>query len=172
MWTITKILVPTDFTPSSEPAFEAAIDLAKKFGASIVLMHAYQEPALGYPAASMSFMTDVTRQIEQNARKSLEDVATAQRVSGVAITTSLHVGPAWEQILKAAKEHGAELIVIGSKGLRGLPRALMGSTAERVVRYSPVPVLTLHWRLPKSEATAAKEAGAKAADQLVEQWLI
>jgi nucleotide-binding universal stress UspA family protein len=91
------------------------------------------------------------------------------RTSGVPITSVLRVGPAWEQILRTSQEQGAELIVIGSRGLHGLPRALMGSTAERVVRHSPVPVMTLHGPVPQ---ITAQKLAAKEADALVDQWLI
>jgi nucleotide-binding universal stress UspA family protein len=69
--------------------------------------------------------------------------------------------------LRASKKFEADLIVIGSRGLRGLPRALLGSTAERVVRYSNVPVTTLHG--PVEDACAAD---VKTADDLVDRWLI
>jgi len=65
---------------------------------------------------------------------------------GWRFNTVLHVGAASEQILQAAKAHDVGLIVIGTHGRRGLPRALLGSVAEKVVRLSPVPVLTIHKR--------------------------
>ena len=96
-------------------------------------------------------------------------MASSARISGVSIETVLRVGTPWEQILRASKEQETGLIVMGSRGLHGLPRALLGSTAERVVRHSPVPVMTLHGPLPK---LSLKEARAKEADELVDQWLI
>jgi len=169
MWSIKKILVPTDFSKGSEAALDGAIDLAKKFDASIVLMHAYQIPVYAYPASPVVPVADLTSYVEEAASKQLEAVATSARSSGVPVTTVLRVGSPWEQILRASKEQEAGLIVIGSRGLHGLPRALMGSTAEKVVRHSPIPVMTLHGPLPQP---TAKEAGAKAADDLVDQWLI
>jgi nucleotide-binding universal stress UspA family protein len=167
MWTINKILVATDFTPASTPAIDAAFALASRFGASIVLMHCYQVPVYSGPLLTPS--AELTAAIEQAASKQLEELAHDRRLTGVAISTSLNVGQPWEQILRAAKSHKADLIVVGSRGLRGLPRALLGSTAERVVRYAPIPVLTQHWR---DSAASEDSARAKAADQLAEQWLI
>jgi nucleotide-binding universal stress UspA family protein len=109
--------------------------------------------------------------IERGARKALETAASSRGDSGVPITTELKAGTPWEQIIKTAKEIEAGLIVIGSRGLSGLPRALLGSTAERVVRYSSVPVLAFHGPLPAPQAERSEQA-ARAADDLVERWLI
>jgi nucleotide-binding universal stress UspA family protein len=168
VWSINKILVPTDFSKASEAALDAAIELAKKFEASIVLMHAYQLPVYPYPLTSTIVTPlDLATHVEHGARRALDDVVSAHRASGVAMTSSLHAGGAWEEILRAAKEFDVGLIVIGSRGLRGLPRALMGSTAERVVRYASVPVVTLHG--PPTGADT-KEAGAT--DVLLDRWSI
>jgi nucleotide-binding universal stress UspA family protein len=143
MRAINKILVPTDFSPASEAALEAALSLAKKFGASIVLMHAYQVPIYAYPTAPLVPAAELSTHVEQAALKALHAAAAAQN-TGVPIATGLYVGAPWEQVLKAAEEHEVGLIVMGSRGLRGLPRALLGSTTERVVRYASIPVMTLH----------------------------
>jgi nucleotide-binding universal stress UspA family protein len=168
-----KILVPTDFGKSSELALEAAITLAKKFDAAIVLMHAYHVPLYPYPTTANADLTpaDLAEYVEHGARTALQTTASGHGASGVPITTLLKAGTPWEQILRTAREINAGLIVIGSRGLSGLPRALLGSTAERVVRYASVPVMTFHGPLPVSEEDRAAE-GAKAANELVDRWLI
>src|SRR5262245_17845158 len=125
MWSVKKIMVPTDFGKASEAALEAAIELAKKFDASIVLMHAYQIPAYAYPSQPVTPAPELDAQVENAACKMLTDAATAVWSSGVPITTVLRVGSPWEQILRATKEQEAGLIVMGSRGLSGLPRAFM-----------------------------------------------
>ena len=172
MWSMKKILVPTDFSESSERALEAAITLAKKFDASIVLMHAYQLPVYPYPAMTSASLPagDLVEYVEHGARAAIQTAASRHGDCGVPITTVLKAGTPWEQILRTAKEISAGLIVIGSRGLRGLPRALLGSTAERVVRYSSVPVMAFHGPLPVSEEDKAAE-GVKAANDLVDRWL-
>jgi len=157
MWSINKILVPTDFSKASDAALEAALVLAKKFEASIVLMHAYQVPIYAYPSAPLVPLADLSIQVEEAALKALNLAAAAHR-AGVPIQTGLYAGAPWEQILQAAKEHEVGLIVMGSRGLRGLPRALLGSTAERVVRYSSAAVMTLHGP-PEPELEAAAREG-------------
>jgi nucleotide-binding universal stress UspA family protein len=171
MWTMNKIVVPTDFSRASEMALDAAVTIAKKFDAAIVLMHAYQLPVFPYPTTGPEEISpaDMVQYIEQGAKKALQTAASRHVASGVSITTVLSAGTPWEQIISTAKEVDAGLIVIGSRGLSGLPRALLGSTAERVVRYSPVPVMTFHGPLPVSEQ--GKE-GVKGARELVDRWLI
>jgi nucleotide-binding universal stress UspA family protein len=169
MWSIKTILVPTDFSKASDAALEAAVTLAKKFDAGIVLLHAYQLPVYPYSSTSTVTPADLLAHIDKSAGKALENAASAHAQSGVRITTALKAGVAWEQILRAAKEFDAGLIVIGSRGLRGLPRALLGSTAERVVRYSPIPVTTLHGPV---EGDDQPSEGAKAASDLADRWLI
>jgi nucleotide-binding universal stress UspA family protein len=173
MWSMNKILVPTDFSKQSELALEAAVTLAKKFDAAIVLMHAYQLPAYPYPLATQANGTpvDMVEHIEHGARAALQTAAARHGASGVVITTVLNAGAPWEQILRTAKEISAGLIVVGSRGHRGLTRALLGSTAERVVRYASVPVMTFHGPLPVSEEDRTAE-GIKAANELVDRWLI
>jgi nucleotide-binding universal stress UspA family protein len=171
MWSMKKILVPTDFSKPSEMALDAAILMARKFDAAIVLMHAYQVPVYPYPGVAGVMPLDMVDHVEHGARKALQTAASSHGDSGVSITTMLKAGAAWEQIIRAAKEIDAGLIVIGSRGLSGLPRALLGSTAERVVRYSPIPVLAFHSPLPVTEEDRSRE-GAKAANDLVDRWLI
>jgi nucleotide-binding universal stress UspA family protein len=172
MWSIKKILVPTDFSKASEAALEAAIELAKKFDASIVLLHAYQVPIYPYAVTPMVTPIDLVVHIEKGAEKALQDAASLHAASGVSIGTSLQAGPAWETILRATKQLNIGLVVIGSRGLRGLPRALLGSTAERVVRYSSVPVMTLHGPVAAEVTGHADDKGAKAADEVVDRWLL
>jgi nucleotide-binding universal stress UspA family protein len=162
-------MVPTDFGKASQAALDAAIELAKKLDASIVLMHAYQLPVYAYPARPITPPPELNAEVEGAASKMLNDAAKAAWHGGVSITTVLRVGSPWEQILRAAKEHEVGLIIMGTRGMSGFTRAFMGSTAERVVRHSPVPVMTLQGPLPQ---TTAHEIEEKAADQLVDQWLI
>ena len=143
MWRVSKILVPTDFSKASEAALDTAIEIAKKFDASIVLVHAYQLPVYAYPTSPLVPLAEFSIEVEQAAMKALAATAGAHQ-RGVPMQTGLYLGNPWEQILKAAKEHDVGLIVMASRGLRGLPRALVGSTAERVVRYATVPVMTMH----------------------------
>jgi nucleotide-binding universal stress UspA family protein len=143
MWFIRKILVATDFSEPSRSALAAAVELAKKFDACIVLMHAYQPIVTAYPVAPLMSAQELSAHVADAATKALHAAATSTK-SAVPITTALYVGAPWEQILKAAKDQEADLIVMGNRGLHGFQRALLGSTAERVIRYAKGPVMVLH----------------------------
>jgi len=140
MWSVRRILVPTDFSKSSEEAFDAALRLAKQVGADIVLMHAFEPPTDAYSMEHQG-LEEAAAHLRRAAETALRSAASA-RGGTVPIATTLRVGKPWEQILKAAEECQASLIFIGSRGLRGPARAFLGSTAAQVTRYAGVPVLT------------------------------
>jgi nucleotide-binding universal stress UspA family protein len=169
-WSIKKILVATDFGKAAEAALDAATEIADKFGASVLLMHAYRVPVDSYTHVPLVTMTELAAHVEASAQKALGEAASRYRGKG-AITTALHIGTPWEQILRAARDEGVSLIIMGSRGLRGLPRALMGSTAERVARYAHVPIMIVHGT-PPAIASGVPRDGAKAADDSLEPWLI
>src|SRR5262249_15661252 len=123
MWSVKKILVATDFSEPSAAAMSAATELAKKFEACIVLMPAHQPIVSAYPIAPLLTAQELTAHVADAATKALH--AAAARKSAVPITTVLYVGAPWEQILKAAKDQEADLIVMGSRGLHGFQRALL-----------------------------------------------
>jgi len=140
---IKRILVPHDFSDTAQCALSYALDLAEKFGAGITVVHAYEYPILSYPEGP-ALTGDLVRQIQTAAGSALDGVVSKARRPGVEIASALRQGPAWSEILAAANELKADLIVIGTHGRRGLSRALLGSVAERVVRSASCPVLTVH----------------------------
>jgi nucleotide-binding universal stress UspA family protein len=139
---IKRILVPHDFSPTADNALAFALDLAAKLGAGVTVMHAYEYPMLSYPEGP-ALTADLVLEIEKAARVALDGVVSRARRPGIEMDSSLRQGPAWAEILASAKEAGADLIVIGTHGRRGLSRALLGSVAEKVVRTAACPVLTI-----------------------------
>jgi nucleotide-binding universal stress UspA family protein len=147
-----RILVPTDFSPGAEAALENAIDLARSYGATVVLMHCYGLPTYSYPDLGGGITADYMSALEQYAREMLGAILEKHKDAGVPIATALYAGVPWEQILRAIGEHSIGLVVIGTHGRRGIAHALLGSVAEKVVRLSPVPVLTV--RAPAEPAAS------------------
>jgi nucleotide-binding universal stress UspA family protein len=143
MWLEKKILVPTDFSDPARAAAKTALELAQAFHVPLVLMHVYGVPGQAYAGVDLVLTADFVRSVESAARAALNEEAALLANKGVDISTVLSVGAAWEQILEAAKQVDAGLVVMGTHGRRGLPRALLGSVAERVVRLSRIPVLTV-----------------------------
>jgi nucleotide-binding universal stress UspA family protein len=137
------VLVPVDFSASSRRALDYAAGFAASHGGRLVLLHVVEPvvyPAeLGYP--SLGALPPQT-EYERAGKEQLSLLA--RQVSGsVEVTAKIRVGQPYVEITRAARELGADLIIISTHGHTGLKRVLVGSTAERVVRHATVPVLTL-----------------------------
>jgi nucleotide-binding universal stress UspA family protein len=147
------ILVATDFGEPSTRAVDTAIDLAKAFDATLTLVHVYEIPSLAYAGAPFSAV-DLLTPIQEMAQAQVErEVARVrERVPGV--RSVVRRGSPWHEILATIEDTHADLVVIGTHGRRGLSRALLGSVAEKIVRASPVPVLSVHDGSPPEPANA------------------
>jgi nucleotide-binding universal stress UspA family protein len=142
--TLRHLLVPIDFTETSERALGYAVELARKFEASITVMHAYQIPVYGFPDGAYITGADLAAQISNAAQQRLDGVLESQKVSGIPMSAVLRDGVPWEEINAVATETNADLIIIGTHGRRGLARALLGSVAENVIRTTTLPVMVIH----------------------------
>jgi nucleotide-binding universal stress UspA family protein len=140
-----RICCPIDFSDASRAAMEVAGDLAKRFGADLVLLHAYPIPGYTFPDGSVVASPKMMQDLADQAQKHLEEWrADAERQLGAPrVTAEKAVGEPAAEILKAAKEGRCDLIVMGTHGRTGIEHALMGSIAERVVRRAHCPVLTV-----------------------------
>lgn len=137
-----NILVATDFGEVSEHAADVACDLATKFGAKLTLMHVWTVPTPAY-AEMITLPLD---QIQKAAEEAMTREADRVRARYGEVRTIVVPGLPWRGIVEAAQEHGFDLVVIGTHGRKGVPRFFLGSVAEKVVRASPIPVLTIHAR--------------------------
>lgn len=142
--TFSRILVPTDFSPHADAAFRVARDLARRYDASIHLLHVVDGPLAGgawsartHPAGA----DDRTGEQLQEARDRLQAYLKGDAGN---VCIDVRLGHAAEQILEAAQDKPIDLIVMGTHGRTGLARAMLGSVAERVVRLAPCPVLSTH----------------------------
>jgi len=138
-----RILVATDFSESSRQALEYALSIAERFGSELALVHSWETPDYSY-AAGLYLPVDVVAPIERAAAARLEEAATELKARFSSASSVLRAGVPWEEILETASQWPADLIVMGTHGRRGLKRALLGSVAEKVVRMSRIPVLTVH----------------------------
>lgn len=143
-----KILVPTDFSTDADAALDRALDLARRYGAAVTIVHAYQLP-VPYPAG-YTFTTEILGDLERSAGAELKRteeraIARAQAAGGppLSMHRKLLVGPAAAAITDEAEAGGHDLIVIGNQGHGLIERFLIGSVAERVVRSARCPVLTV-----------------------------
>ena len=138
-----RILVATDFSESSRRALELGLQIAQQFGSELTLMHSWEPPNYSY-AAGLYLPVDIILPIERAAAQHLEEAAEALKLRFPGAKSLLCQGVAWEAVLSAAAQTRADLIVMGTHGRSGFERALLGSVAEKVVRMSRVPVLTVH----------------------------
>lgn len=144
MKTIKKILYATDFSESSVPACDYALTLAKLAGAKVHVLHVIGEFADGRMSMMQpEAMTMLEREIEIQALKEMEGFCKEKFDGEIPYTTEVVVGIPFQEIIKKAGELSADLIVVGTHGRTGLEHVIVGSTAERLVRRSPVPVLTV-----------------------------
>jgi nucleotide-binding universal stress UspA family protein len=136
------ILVPTDFGEPSARAVNLGIELAVKFEAKLTLLHAYEVPLYTYPQAE-AIVVDLFTPIEQAAREQLNSALASVQQKLPQAKAILRSGVPWREILSAVEEVAADVVVMGTHGRRGVTHALLGSVAEKIVRLSPVPVLTV-----------------------------
>ena len=139
----TKVLVGTDFSDGSTRAVERAADVAQRYGARLHVVHVWELP---HVATSLVIDPGIAwhTPVEQAARAQLDALLEALRAQRVEADATLLGGVVWDQLVGAIAPLGADLVVVGTHGRTGLRRALLGSVAERVVRFSSVPVLTVH----------------------------
>lgn len=152
------ILVPTDFGDAADRAFDYGVELAKRFDAEVVLLHSFEIPLIGFPDGATVATAELTSRIVQSAQGALDEAVATRKDAGAAVRALLRQGDPSQTVLSVAQEIGADLIVMGTHGRRGLPRALIGSVAEKVVRTAPVPVLIVHAHDVERPETVEKEA--------------
>jgi nucleotide-binding universal stress UspA family protein len=139
-----EILVATDFGEASTRALSMAIELSTKCGGEhVTMLHVYEIPVYAYPGVP-PMVVDFAGRIRQAAEKRMAQELGDLKKQWPDSEGVLCVGVPWQEILKQADERHADLIVMGTHGRRGLESALMGSVAEKIVRMSPVPVVTVH----------------------------
>ena len=139
-----RILVPIDFSDGSNRAIDQAVQLAGALGASIELFHAYQLPVFALPDSSVTVSPTYVADLTDRAQKELNRQRDRLVAEGLDVSTELLEGNPADAIVERATALNAQMIVIGTHGRSGFRRFLLGSTTERVVRTSTVPVLTVH----------------------------
>lgn len=144
-----RILVPFDFTGPSKRACDYAIELAAATGATLTIVHVLERFDIPLTPAEHAGLC-------AGANRDLERVAALVRPHVRELETLLAEGTPWDEIATTARDRGADLIVMGTHGRRGVARVLLGSVASRVVRTASVPVVTV----PEPVAVSRNAAGA------------
>jgi nucleotide-binding universal stress UspA family protein len=139
----TKILVPVDFSDYSAKAIQYGAEFARTFDAELVICHVLEMPvypvSVGMgsvpPIMAADVMPDVKRRLETTVAESVGD--------GLEVTQVIREGTPFVEIVQLAKSAGVDLIVMPTHGRTGISHLIIGSTAERVVRKAPCPVLVV-----------------------------
>jgi nucleotide-binding universal stress UspA family protein len=141
---IKKILVPIDFSDYSKSSLRYAVNYAKHFNASLVIVYVI-EPVIYPPDFSMGQIAIPTPGLEMDKRAEdeLNKLAEKEIPAGLSVKKIIKSGKPFVEIIETAAEEDVDLIIIATHGHSGVEHILFGSTAEKVVRKAPCPVLTL-----------------------------
>ena len=137
------ILCPVDFAKPSQRALETALDLAQRLKVAVRVMHVFQLSATALPEVATDDLKGIEDVLESRLQEKLDSLVKGIAKPGVEISAGIAEGVPYVEIVRGAKALHADLIVIGTHGRTGLAHMMLGSVAERVVRTSDVPVLTV-----------------------------
>lgn len=142
-----RILAPVDFSATSVAALQYAAELARGFNGTVHVLHAWQAPVYLRPDLTVwsgEVSATLGDQIRHAAEDAMRDLFEKLGLAGnKAFTNEVVEGAAFEKILEVAESGKFDLLVLGTHGRTGLTHALLGSVAEKVVRYAKCPVLTV-----------------------------
>ena len=139
---IQKILVPTDGSDYSMRAADYAIGIAKMLSAQILVVYVIDDVVINQISKATE-RDSVERELKEDGQRYVNYVLGLAEKEGVKADSILAKGIPFEQIVHLAKELKIDLIVMGTYGIRGAMKILIGSVAERVIEYAPCPVLVV-----------------------------
>ncbi len=141
---IKTILFPTDFSQGARAAMDHAVSLARDYHARLILLYVIQDISIAewYIPSSLS-VTDLIEDMQKSAAKEMDKWAAEVSKHVKDVEKMVVRGVPFVEIIRIAKEKDVNLIVIGTHGRTGIDHMLFGSTAEKVVRKAPCPVLTV-----------------------------
>lgn len=138
-----NVLLPLDFSEPSLKATDYAVELARRFDATLHLLHVIEDPVVYLPMFE-SYPLPTREQFETYARERLENWIPAEDSEGLKLESHYRHGNPFREIIDYAEDCKADLIVIGTHGRGMALHMLLGNVAEKVVRRAPCPVLTIH----------------------------
>ncbi|HVQ31363.1 MAG TPA: universal stress protein [Vicinamibacteria bacterium] len=144
MINLKRILVPTDFSESARHALLYGTSFAREYEGELLLLHVVENLTVGYASDLFPVpMAEVFDEISGYAKAELAKLGAEVKEKGIAVRELVVQGKPSAEIVRVAREETADMIVLGTHGKGMLDKALFGSTAERVIRRAPCPVLTV-----------------------------
>jgi nucleotide-binding universal stress UspA family protein len=151
------ILVPTDFSKTAQIAAEVASGIAKKAGATIILLHVIEEGSKDSIRVTGEVMESdledkiFVLELIRKARKQMDKLANDEMFEGVKVKQELRLGTTFHGMQTIIGEHKVDLVVMGTAGATGAKEVLIGSNTEKVVRHSKCAVLTVQKKPTRSD---------------------
>ncbi len=136
-----KILAAVDFSEPSREAMRTAAELAADSGAQLTIAHFWQLPLLGAELPMPDQYIDDLRSTSE--QQLAEWTAEASKVAGKPVATVFELGAPWDELVKLVRRDHHDLVVVGTHGRTGLKHVLLGSVAEKIVRYASCTVLVV-----------------------------
>ena len=149
MLQIRNIPVPVDFSDHAARALDTAVSLAKTLGARLYLLHCYQIQVGGLSPYGLVLPESLDRDVRDAAARKLREWRDKTAAEGVDVDDAVTPIFPSKAIAARAEQIGADLIVMGTRGLTGLKHVMLGSVAERTLRIAPCPVLTVKAEQPE-----------------------
>jgi universal stress protein A len=137
-----RILAPVDFSECSQKALQYAVPFCAQFQAALVLLHVVEVPYVASDVPVIQ-LDQWQAQMNENAISRLAALKEGPNLRGLKVEQIIRIGNPYREIVAAAKEMPADLIILSTHGHTGFSRMFMGSTAERVVRHASCPVLVV-----------------------------
>ncbi len=144
-----KIIVPIDFTSTTDKVVKYATSIADKMEAHVVFLHVVNDfqgydMLLVHPSFSL-----ITKDLKDKSEEKIANLVEDYQNLKCGVSGKVIIGNVAKEIVNFAAEEKADMIIIGARGVRGLEELLMGSTAKKVLEAAPCPVLTFHPLKPK-----------------------
>ncbi len=140
-----KILFPTDFSETSQEAAKYAVSYAREFGSKLYVLHIVNEKILseGLNLPRLVSVENLEAEMTKEAKKRLQLFLGEEEADKIDFETVIKKGTPFLEIVRFANENDIDLIIIGTHGHSGFEHIVFGSTAEKVVRKAPCPVLSV-----------------------------
>ncbi|MFP7753065.1 universal stress protein [Thermodesulfobacteriota bacterium B35] len=141
---IKKVVVPVDFSSTMGKIVDYATSVADKLGAHVIFFHVVND-FQGYDMLLVhpSF-AEMSKELKEKSEQRMAGLVEDYKHLKAGVSGKVTVGDAAEEIVNFAEKEKADMIIIGTHGVKGLEKILMGSTAEKVVKKAPCPVLTFN----------------------------